>query len=191
MKKTKPQKPAPKPPQDPWDGLGWIRYVNDWQSDWPSPGGLSYDVFRHRFVRSIVPKGWFKQDYGEAGKRADIGRGHAAFLDLFVSGALDSLESGNISFPAGYLIRTAVALHKKDEHFFPDLDQAFQMYWSGGRLTTDKYNHEFMVLAVILEESEIGSVSKVVKRVNARFGAGAITYRKADKVVARLKALTP
>jgi hypothetical protein len=147
---------AVKPPTDPWDAQGWWSYLRDWKDDWPSPGGLDYDAFLHRFILAVVPDGWIKPGYGpmaQGRQRQDIGKGHAAFLNM--SPLFNSLPglllTGNgqeieIQIPRGssrrkageirllrvlsdYFFRESIkAIVSDDAKFFPDFWQAVT-YW--------------------------------------------------------------
>jgi hypothetical protein len=164
---------AVKPPTDPWDAQGWWSYLRDWKDDWPSSGGLDYDAFLHRFILAVVPDGWIKPGYGpmaQRRQRQDIGKGHAAFLNL--SPLFDSLGrlllAGNgqeieIQIPrvlSDYFFRESIkAIVSDDAKFFPDLWQAVT-YWrkcvKTGEpwLKAKKRRLEFMILTTALEDGE-------------------------------------
>lgn len=173
---------APKPPADPWDALGWLRFLFDWKNDWHHPGGLDYDTFVSKFFLSVVPAGWIKAGYGPTAKpneRKDIGRGHAAFLRMYqvkVFDALAELEAAKarqVYFPAQIIedffresIKTIVG---NDPKFFPDFWQAVKDWRNrlktGAPLLRANHKWEFMVLTTLLEDpSAVGSLRESVLR---------------------------
>jgi len=192
---TEDKPPAVKPPADPWDGLGWLRLLKDWEADWESPGGLDFESFWSRFVLSIVPDGWIKPGYGpNAGKlkRQDVGAGHMAFFEMFAAGAFDALPAGQSVNFSSFLAGVVTAICRRDTRFFPDFGQAFKMMCDCGAdsrslLKARKRRHEFMVLAAMLDDSMPAyTVSGLKRKINRRFSDDPLTDKEVDKVMVRL-----
>jgi len=152
-KKSEPISTAPKPPADPWDALGWGRFLSDWEDDWPHPGGLDLDWFVRRFWLAVVPKEWIKYHsgsrksgdeqhdfrYGHAAffdhygsrisgnKQQDCGYGHAAFLELFFAGAFESFDAIMAADFQPLQRQLVRAITWGDLNFFSDFQQAWDM----------------------------------------------------------------
>ena len=89
------------PPDDPRDAESWLRFLFDWKSEWHFPGGLSYEDFERKFLLAIVPRGWVKSGYGGDGrKQLDVGKGHASFVKLYLSGALKKPNQKQKAMPS-------------------------------------------------------------------------------------------
>jgi hypothetical protein len=195
-------------PTDPWDARGWLCYLLDWKDDWPSPGGLTYDSFLHRFMLSVVPDGWIKSGYGptaQGKRRQDIGKGHAAFLrmsDLFdsLAGLAVTGNGQEIQISRNvddcFFKESINAILSDDARFFSDFWEAVQ-HWrdcvkTGAPLLRAKNRRlEFMILATILEEGEpFYAVKSLRKLILRKFFpdqcTNAPTWKDIDQVVTRL-----
>ena len=195
-------------PTDPWDAPGWLSYLSDWEKDeWPNPGGLDYDTFRARFMMSIVPDGWIKPGYGpkaQGKQRQDIGKGHVAFLNMYLAGAFDGLAAvpkknnrRQISFPDYVVLpffeQVIRAIGTNDSEFFPDFSQAVKDWRncveSGAPLLKAKNRRlEFMVLVTILEEGGTSyPVKELRERVMRKFPDQRVpTWNDINRVMTRL-----
>jgi hypothetical protein len=192
------------PPIKPCDALGWFRYARHLKDNWQCPGGLDYEKFFHEFVLAVVPDGWIKPGYGptaQGKQRKDIGKGHAAFLNMYIAGVLDSLAQARAKkgkkarfdrAVVDYFFRASIgAITSNDSKFFPDFWQAVE-HWrnclKNGEplLMAAVRRNVFMILTTLLEDgSPRFTVSQLRNLVNAKFKT-TLTVKDVDKVVTRL-----
>jgi hypothetical protein len=174
------------------------------KDNWQCPGGLDYEKFSHEFVLAVVPDGWIKPGYGptaQGKQRKDIGKGHAAFLEMYTAGVFDSLAGAQtrkgkeIQFDRAVVDRffraSIGAIASNDSRFFKDFWQAVE-YWRKcleirePLLMAAKRNHVFMILTTLLEDgSPTFTVSQLRNLVNVKFKT-TLTAKNVDKVVRRL-----
>jgi hypothetical protein len=208
-------------PDDPWDAESWLRFLFEWETDWHFPGGLSFCDFKRRFLLAIVPRGWIKIGYGGTpGKRGDIGRGHASFVKLYLSGALKKpnrkafgrLGLEVVSAATGtylnYLLPCTTGSNialvgsdrptvsgEVDPEFNDDFGQASRDWRSCAQLGQPLFQPanrlEFMTLTVILEDgAPCYKVRDVRKMIERKFGCN-IDSRRLDKTLRRLEIKRP
>lgn len=201
-KKPKPISTAAKPPADPWDALGWIRFIRDWKHDWPHPGGLDRDWFANRFMLAIVPQGWIKPGYGSlagAKGRKDIGYGHAAFFQLFTAGTFESPDAIMAADfrPFQKALASAFIWGRHKPNFFSDFQQAWDMMRkcqasNKPLLFADVRRHEYFALVAMLEDPRpTYTVAELRKLVARRFPTETPTWAALDKVMTRLDIAKP
>jgi hypothetical protein len=183
------------PPINACDALGWFRYACHVKKNWQCPGGLDCEKFFHEFVLAVIPDGWIKPGYGptaQGKQRKDIGKGHAAFLNMYIAGVFDSKEIRFNRTVVDYFFRVSIdAIASNDSRFFPDFWQAVE-HWrkclevDQPLLQSDKRNHVFMILTTLLEDgSPTFTVSQLRDLVNVKFKT-TLTMKNVDKVVRRL-----
>ena len=194
-KRPEPISTAPKPPADPWDALGWIRFIRDWKHDWPHPGGLDRDWFANRFMLAIVPKGWIKHKTGYGSfARQDIGYGHAAFFRLFIAGAFESLDALVAADFRPFVKNLASAIIWDKTNFFSEVQQAWDMMRkcrasNKPLLFAGVRRLEFFALVAMLEDPRpTYAVEELRKMIVQRFKLAdkSLTWKALDKVVVRL-----
>jgi hypothetical protein len=189
-----------KAPEKAWDAEGWLRFLFDWETEWTFPGGLSYDDFKRRFLLAIVPSGWIKTGYGGIeGKRGDIGKGHASFVNLYLKGelknpkpkalkqyAVESLSAttgryifflepctgSNIAFVGSDRPIISEAIDAKFHHDFAQAMKEYHNCVELGKPLFQVRNHwEFMMLVVILENpAHCYSPEDLRKLILSKFG---------------------
>ena len=175
-----------------------LRRVDAMKDSWTCPGGMSWDWFKHRFILAIVPDGWAKEEFG----RNEIGKGHVAFVNLYLRGALSELDSNSAAqFNATPLLQSLLlAIKDGDKHFFPNFGEA-AAHWrrcmsKGTRvLFPRKRKNEYLLLCTILEfPRPLYRVRDLVADVERLFREEAqkrqMQYNKVQKVVARLRIKT-
>jgi hypothetical protein len=192
------------PPIKVSDALGWLRYSRHLKDNWQDPGGLDYEKFSHEFVLAVVPDGWIKPGYGptaQGKQRKDIGKGHVAFLNMYIAGVFDLLAQARATKVKEVRFDRAVADHfflasigaiaSNDSKFFPDFWQAVE-HWrncveNGERLLmAANRRNVFMILTTLLEDgSPTFTVSQLRKLVNVKFKT-TLTAKDVGKVVRRL-----
>ena len=197
------------PPIKPSDALGWFRYARHLKDNWQRPGGLDYEKFVHEFVLAVVPDGWIKPGYGPAAQgkqRKDIGKGHAAFLDMYTAGVFDSLAQAGarkgkkVQFSRAvvdyFFCASIGAIASNDSKFFPDFWQAVECWRNcleNGEplLMAANRRNVFMILTTLLEDgSPTFRVSQLRNLVNLKFKT-TLTVKDVDKVVRRLRIRKP
>lgn len=202
IKKPEPTSTAPKPPSDPWDALGWVRFIRDWKHDWQHPGGLDRDWFANRFMLAIVPPAWIKyRSHSWAGpnQQQDIGYGHAAFFQLFIAGAFESPDAIMAADFRPFQKRVASAFLSSKPNFFSDFQQAWDMMrkcQAGNKplLFADVRRHEYFTLVAVLEDPRpTYSVAELRKMIVRRFKLAdiSLTWKALDKVMVRLGIAKP
>ena len=198
-KKNEPISTAPKPPADPWDALGWIRFIRDWKDDWQYPGGLGRDWFGDRLMMAIVPQGWIKPGYGSlAGpkERQDIGYGHAAFFQLFAAGAFESPEAIMAADfrPFQKQVASAFVWGRAKPNFFSDFQQAWDMMCECRKsnkplLFADVRRHEYFALVAMLEDPRptygVETLREMIVR-RFKLPDESLKWKALDKVMTRL-----
>lgn len=195
------EQPArPKPPADPWDAIGWIRLIRDWQHDWQHPGGLDLEWFSNRLMMAIVPQGWIKYRSGSQvsmNEQQDIGYGHAAFFELFTAGAFESFAAIMAADFRPLKMQLVRAITWGKHKFFSDFQQAWDMMRECRAskeplLFANVRRHEFFALVAMLEDPRpTYAVAELRKMIARRFPTESLTPKALDKVMVRLGIAKP